>query len=152
MTATPEDTAAAAGAPIPDEIVAEVSDYLDGALAADRRAAVEAKLASDPDWQRAHKELLETRDALSGLQRARAPMSFDQDVTSTIHKRSAGRFFGRRTFGDRVPFGVLLVIALAILIPIAYVMWASPTGSLRRGPDPGSGAPPGSGQQLVPKP
>ena len=151
MTATPEEPAPP-GAPISDEIIGVVSDYLDGALAAERRAEVEAKLESDPSWQRAHAELVETRNALSGLQRARAPMSFDQDVTSTIHRRSAGRFFGRRTFGDRVPFGVLLVIALVILIPIAYVMWASPTGSLRRAPDPGSAAPPGSGQQLLPRP
>lgn len=150
MTATPDDTATE-GEPISDEIIAAVSDYLDGALPAARRTEVEQKLASDPDWKRAHAELVETREALSGLQKARAPGSFDQDVTATIHKRSAGRFFGRRTFGDRVPFGVLLVIALVILIPIAYVMWSSSTGSLKRDPDPGVDSRGGS-QQLVPKP
>jgi len=150
MTAT-ADNSATEGEPIADEIIAAVSDYLDGALAAERRTEVEQKLASDPDWKRAHVELVETRDALSGLQKARAPMSFDQDVTATIHKRSAGRFFGRRTFGDRVPFGVLLVIALVILIPIAYVMWSSSTGSLKRDPEPGSDGSSGS-QQLIRKP
>lgn len=118
--------------PISDEIIAAVSDYLDGALPAERSADVEQKLASDPLWQRAHAELVETRDALSGLQKARAPANFAHEVTSTIHKRSAGRFFGRRTLGDRVPFGVLLIIALVVLVPIAYLLWSSSTGSLKR--------------------
>jgi anti-sigma factor RsiW len=137
--------------PIPDEIVAAISDYLDGALPPERRAEVAAKLADDPAWQRAHAELAATRDALSGLQKARAPAAFDQEVTGAIHRRSAGRFFGRRTLGDRVPFGVLLVIALVILIPIAYVMWSSATGSLRRGPEREPAGDRGS-QHLLPRP
>lgn len=148
MTANPDDTATE-GEPIADEIIAAVSDYLDGALPAARRAEVEQKVASDPEWRRAHEELVETREALSGLQKARAPVSFDQDVTSTIHKRSAGRFFGRRTFGDRVPFGILLVIALVVLIPIAYVMWSSSTGSLKRDADKTEDA--RGSERLVPK-
>lgn len=116
--------------PTEDEIIATLSDYLDGALPAERRAEVEGKLETDPTWQRVHGELRETRDALSGLQKARAPASFTDDVTGTIHKRSAGRFFGRKTLGDRVPFGVLLIGALVVLLGIAYVMWSSPTGSL----------------------
>jgi anti-sigma factor RsiW len=119
-----------------DQIIATLSDYLDGALPADQRQAVEEKLASDDAWKRTHAELVETRQALSGLQRARAPESFAQDVTATIHKRSAGRFFAKRTFGDRVPFGVLLVIALVLLLPIAYILWSSQTGSLKRDREP----------------
>jgi anti-sigma factor RsiW len=143
---------ASEGEPIADEIIATVSDYLDGALPPERRAEVAGKVAGDPEWKRAHAELAATRDALSGLQKARAPESFDKEVTGTIHRRSAGRFFGRRTLGDRVPFGLLLVLALVILIPIAYVMYTSTTGSLKRGEerDP-SGEPRGS-QRLVPKP
>lgn len=138
------------GEPIGDELIAAVSDYLDGALPADRRAEVASKVASDPDWKRAHEELVATRDALSGLQKARAPGSFDQEVTGTINRRSAGRFFGRRTLGDRVPFGVLLVIALVLLLGIAYAMRRSMTGSLEQGPEPPTER--GSGQPLVPKP
>jgi anti-sigma factor RsiW len=140
------------GEAISDEILADVSDYLDGALPPDRRAEVASKLASDPEWKRAHDELASTRDALSGMQKARAPASFDKDVTGTIHTRSAGRFFGRRTFGDRVPFGVLLVIALVILIPIAYVMWSSTTGSLKRGQDREPAGEPRGDKPLLPKP
>ena len=114
-----------------DEIVAKISDYLDGTLAAGEREHVADKLANDEAWKRTHDELVETRNALSGMQKARAPASFAQEVTSTIHKRSAGRFFARRTLGDRVPFGALVVVAVLGLVVVAYFMWASQTGSLK---------------------
>jgi anti-sigma factor RsiW len=115
-----------------DEMIAVLSDYVDGTLPADKRAEVDKKLASDEAWKTAHAEILETRNALSGLQKARAPVTFTEDVTGTIHKRSAGRFFAKRTFGDRVPFGAILIVALLGLAVIAYIMWSSPTGSLKR--------------------
>jgi hypothetical protein len=90
----------------------------------------------------------EVRKALSGLQKARAPDTFAQDVTSTIHKRSAGRFFARRTFGDRVPFGALAIAAVLGLCVIGYLMWASQTRSFDH--DRGSADHPGSGLQLAP--
>jgi anti-sigma factor RsiW len=136
--------------PSPDaEIIATLSDYLDGTLPNDAKQDVEQKLKSDPSWKRAHDELRETRDALSGLMKARAPQKFDEDVTSTIHKRSAGRFFGKRTFGDRIPLGVLLIIGVIAIVIIGAILWSSPTGSLKR--DEPVVAPQGSGD-LVPKP
>ncbi len=133
-----------------DDIIATLSDYLDGALEGERKLEVEGLLATDDAWKRTHLELVETRKALSGLQKARAPDSFARDVTATIHKRSAGRFFAKRTFGDRVPFGVLLVIALVLLLPMAYILWSSQTGSLKRDRE----APPQTtgSQSVVPKP
>lgn len=121
-------------ADIDDEIIVALSDYLDGTLPAERKADVEAKLASDPAWQAAHADMLAARDAISGLHlaKARAPDAFTEHVTETIAKRSAGRFFGRKTFGDRVPFGAILVVALLGLALLAYVWWSSPTGSLKR--------------------
>jgi len=95
-----------------DAVIAQLSDYLDGATA--NRAEIAANIASDPDWKRLHDEMVDSSD----------------DVTGTIEKRSAGRFFGRRTLGDRVPFGLLLVLALIVLGAIGYVLWSSPTGSL----------------------
>jgi anti-sigma factor RsiW len=130
---------------IDDAILARVSDYLDGALAGPDRAEVERKIAEDAIWQRAHGELTETRKFLSGLQKAHAPPRFVDGVAETIHRRSAGRLFGRKTLGDRVPFGVLLIVALAGLAVIGYILWSSPTGSLKvdrdRAPA-GSAAPP----------
>jgi hypothetical protein len=114
-----------------DDAIARLSDYLEGAT--EGRAEVEAKLASDADWKRLHAEMLDSREAakqLSGLRKAHAPVTFAEDVTGTIEKRSQGRFFGRKTFGDRVPFGALLVVALIGLGVIGYVLWSSSTGSL----------------------
>ena len=126
-----EGEAGQGGETLDDAVVARVSDYLDGALTGAERAEVAGKIASDATWKRAHDELTETRNYLSGLRKAHAPPSFAEHVTETIHQRSAGRFFARKTLGDRVPFGVLLVIALAGLLVIAYVLWASATGSLK---------------------
>jgi anti-sigma factor RsiW len=120
-----------AGDEIDDAIAARVSDYLDGALTGAERAEVADKIASDAAWKRAHDELTETRSYLSGLRKAHAPPSFAEQVTETIHQRSAGRFFARKTLGDRVPFGALLLFALAGLLVIAYVLWSSTTGSLK---------------------
>ena len=116
---------------VEDAIIARVSDYLDGALHGAERAEVERKIAGDAAWQRAHGELTETRKYLSGMRKAHAPASFSDGVADTIHRRSAGRFFARRTFGDRVPFGALVAVALAGLVVIAYVLWSSSTGSLK---------------------
>jgi len=127
-----KDAMTAAEADNPDdEIIATLSDYLDGALPAERRGEVEQKLADDAAWKRVHGELVETRKALSGLQKARASDAFADKVTGTIHQRSAGRFFGKKTFGDRVPFSALLVVAILGLLVIAYVLWSSETGSLK---------------------
>ncbi len=108
---------------IDDAIIVQVSDYLDGALGDAERTEVARKIAGDATWKRAHDELTETRNFLSGLRKAHAPSNFSDGVAETIHQRSAGRLFGRRTFGDRVPFGVLLAVALAGLVVIGYVLW-----------------------------
>ena len=116
---------------IDEAILAKVSDYLDGALAEPERAEVAGKIAGDATWKRAHAELSETRSYLSGLQKAHAPSRFTESVAETIHQRSAGRFFARRTLGDRVPLMALLIVALVGLLVIGYVLWSSSTGSLK---------------------
>lgn len=111
-----------------DEAIAAITDHLDKP---DPKVA--ARIESDADWKRLHGEILETREdakMISGLRKASAPATFTDDVTGVIEKRSAGRFFARRTLGDRVPFGVLLIVALIALGAIGYMLWSSPTGSL----------------------
>jgi anti-sigma factor RsiW len=117
---------------VSDEVIIKVTDYLEGTLPASERADIEAKIASDPAWKATHDEMVEARKMISGMQKARPPATFTEDVTATIHKRSAGRFFARRTLGDRVPFGVLLIIALLAFAVVGYFMWSSPTGSLKQ--------------------
>jgi hypothetical protein len=122
----------------PDEaIVVAVSDFLDGLGSEQVRAETAAKIASAPAWTQVHADMLDTRKALSGLQKARAPATFATDVTSTIHKRSAGRFFARRTLGDRVPFSVLAIFAVLAIAALGFMMWSSQNGSLERSHEPG---------------
>lgn len=119
-----------------DESVAAISDFVDDALTGTRRDEVAGKIASNPLWKRTYDELVETRRMMSELPKARAPQTFATDVTSTIHSRSAGRFFARRTLGDRVPFGVLAILTAVGLAIIGYLMWASDTGSLKSHSEP----------------
>jgi anti-sigma factor RsiW len=128
-----------------DAIIVALSDYFDGTLPADKKREVEAKIANDPAWKALHDEMLDAQkssEVISGLMKARAPETFDKDVTGMIHKRSGGRFFGRRTFGDRVPVGVLVIIALVIVGVVAYVLWTSQTGSLKVHKEPTPKVPP----------
>lgn len=124
---------------VPDEVIIQVTDYVEGKLTGAAKAEVEAKLASDLAadrvWRETYEEMTEARKVISGMRLAKvpekAPDHFVEDVTATIHKRSAGGFFGRRTFGDRVPFGLLLIVAMLALGVVGYLMWSSPTGSLK---------------------
>src|SRR6187551_524836 len=92
---------------IDDEIVAKVSDYLDGLLKGAEREDVAKKIENEAAWKQTHDDMVENRKFMSGMQKARAPETFTNEVTDTIHKRSAGRFFARKTLGDRVPFNAI---------------------------------------------
>jgi hypothetical protein len=133
---------------IDDKVVAKVSDYLDGVLEGAEREDVANKIETDPVWKQTHADMVENRKFMSGMQKARAPATFTEDVTGTIAKRSDGRFFGRKTFGDKVPFNAIAVVAIIALVIVGYFMWASQTGSLKVEPKP---APPPA-PETSPKP
>ncbi|MCE9573450.1 MAG: zf-HC2 domain-containing protein [Deltaproteobacteria bacterium] len=116
-----------------EAIEARLSDYHEGGLPASERAEIEAHLAGCAACRAAYDELVETMAALSGMakSRAAAPAEMPERVAETIHRRSAGRFFGRKTLGDRVPFGVLLIIAIVLLGVVAVMLRSSTTGSIR---------------------
>jgi anti-sigma factor RsiW len=135
-----------------EEIEAQLSDYHEGLLAEAPRRAVADHLAGCPACRGSYEELRLTVDALSGLKKMPAPAAFGPGVEATIHRRSAGRFFGRRAFGDRVPFELLAVLALLLGIGVYFVLRSSDTGSLRyrRGPDQPSIAP--GAREAVPHP
>ena len=99
----------------------DFSDYYDGSLAAARRAEVEAHLAECARCRAEYDGFREAVAQVGLLGRAPAPRGFDHRVADAIHHRSAGRFFGRRAFGDRVPFELLAVLGLAALVAI-YVL------------------------------
>jgi anti-sigma factor RsiW len=114
------------------------SDLHDGVLSANDAARLRAHLAECAACKVAYAEFEETMGALREMKRrsgateaVAAPDGFVKGVEETIHKRSAGRFFGRKTLGDRVPFGVLLVAALVLMVVVGALLWGSTTGSLR---------------------
>jgi anti-sigma factor RsiW len=116
---------------------AKLSDLVDGALSAEEARAVEEHAAGCDRCRSAIAELRETKSALSGLNRVPAPQNFDREVAETIRRRSRGRFFGRRAFGDRVPLELLAIFALALGFVAYLVIRSSATGSMRyeREPD-----------------
>jgi type VI protein secretion system component VasF len=73
----------------------------------------------------------EYEQAMAKLHKMSAPHTFADDVEETIRRRSAGRFFGRKAFGDRVPFEVLAIVALALGLAVFLLIRSSQTGSLR---------------------
>jgi hypothetical protein len=73
----------------------------------------------------------EYEQAMARLHKMSAPHTFADDVEETIRRRSAGRFFGRKAFGDRVPFEILAIVALVVGLAVFWLIRSSQTGSLR---------------------
>lgn len=102
----------------------DFSEYYEGTLAPARRDEVEAHLAGCARCRAEYDKFREAVGQVALLGRAQAPRDFDDRVADTIHRRSAGRFFGRRAFGDRVPFELLAALALVALIAIyLFARW-----------------------------
>jgi anti-sigma factor RsiW len=134
-----------------ERLEAMLSDYVEGTLSLEERRELEARLAEDPALRQQLEETREAQQALRGLNKTPAPDDLGKAVEDIIHRRSAGRFFGRRAFGDRVPFGVLLIVALILFAVLGYLLWSSSTGSLRVEPDDKPPPPPGA-REIAPRP
>ena len=113
------------------EIEGQLSDYLDGSLGQEARAHVEEHLKGCEQCRDALNELKGTVSALSGLHKMAAPQGFDSEVAETIRRRSKGRFFGRRTLGDRVPLELLALLVLLLGLALYLFLRHSDTGTLR---------------------
>src|SRR5687767_777310 len=96
----------------------DFSDYYDKALPPPRAAEIEAHLAGCDRCKEEYERFLDTMRSISGLHKMSAPQHFEKQVEETIHRRSAGRFFGRRAFGDRVPFELLALVGLALGVAV----------------------------------
>ena len=55
----------------------------------------------------------------------------DRKVEDKIHKRSAGRFFGRPSLADRIWIGLLALLILTLGLGLYWLMRSSETGSLK---------------------
>jgi predicted anti-sigma-YlaC factor YlaD len=127
MTDAPDKTRPEAHA----DFEVEFTDLLEQTLSEERRREVEAHLATCEGCRLAFEEYREAVSALSGLHKMGAPQHFEREVEATIHRRSRGRFFGRKTFGDRVPFELIAVLVLGLGLLVYFLIWSSQTGSLR---------------------
>jgi anti-sigma factor RsiW len=153
----PDDATPTAATPDePDDaMAAKLYDYAEGTLAEADRPEVEAYLRARGELPAAGATTPAAGQSgarldLRALRAAAPPPAFTEGVTSTIRQRSAGRFFGRRTLGDRLPLGWLLAIALVVLLVVFAVVWSSPTGSLSLRRPPTKAAPHGSAGDLAP--
>lgn len=108
----------------------DFSDYYDKRLPDARARTIEAHLAECPRCRAEYERFVKAVDAISGLHKMAAPQHFDDQVAETIHRRSAGRFFGRRAFGDRVPFEAIAVVALLLVAAVVLLLRFSTTGSV----------------------
>lgn len=114
-----------------DEYEARLSELVDGSLPPEEQKALEQHIEGCAACKEDLAELRKTMSALSGLNRIPAPQNFDQEVADAIRRRSRGRFFGRRTLGDRVPFELLALVALVLGLALYFFLRGSDTGSLR---------------------
>lgn len=100
-------------------VEAEFSDYHDKALSTDRVREVQAHLATCDRCRGEYARFEKALGALSGLLRVPAPTDLQDQVAATIHRRSAGRFFGRR----HLPFQMIAVLSLIALATVYYLLW-----------------------------
>src|SRR5262249_8356824 len=106
------------------------SEYPEKSLPAERAREVDAHLQSCDRCRAEYARFRDTVGMISGLDRVPAPTRFEREVEATIHRRSAGRFFGRRAFGDRVPFELLAAIGLLLVVAVVLLLRWSPTGTV----------------------
>lgn len=107
------------------------SDYLEQTLPPGEREELIAHLAECAGCKASYREFESAVGALADLHKMSAPPDLGSEVEDTIHRRSAGRFFGRKAFGDRVPFELLAIIALIVGLAVFVLLRSSSTGSLR---------------------
>lgn len=104
------------------------SEYYEGSLASEVSAKFAKRLKEDSAYAKVYADFEKTMEVLSGMHRMSAPHDFDKKVEDTIHKRSGGRFFGRKAFGERIPYEILAVIALVLAGAIYWMGRTSDSG------------------------
>jgi anti-sigma factor RsiW len=105
-----------------------MSAYVDGELPGEEKAAVEQHLATCTQCRANLQEFRDTMGKLAQLKK-KAPRSFLPDIQQQIHKRSRGRFFGKRwlLFG-RIPFEwVSLLMIVVMLVYYIVTLQSTPT-------------------------
>ena len=101
------------------------TDYLDGELAGEEKAALEEHLAQCEECRSEWETFSRTVEEVSGLLSVAAPEDFAREVEQKIRRRSKGKFFSEeRSYS--LHFAVVSFI-LIILFIIAYLLLSSVT-------------------------
>ena len=100
------------------------SEYYEESLPTDKQAELKKLINEDPQYKKAYADFEKTMELLSGMHKMSAPMDFEKKVEDTIRRRSDGRFFGRRAFGDRIPYEILAVL---VMLLAGFVYWMGRT-------------------------
>ena len=111
-------------------VVEDLSDLLDGSLPPARAKEIEAHLEGCEACRIERDAIAGAMAATRALRRQRAPRDLDERVAQVIHRRSAGRFFGQKAFGDRVPYEWLAVAALLLALGVVLLLRWSSTGAV----------------------
>jgi anti-sigma factor RsiW len=90
-----------------------LSAYLDGECTADERAAIEARLASDPEWQAELAEITAAREAVRALPMREVPAGFFEGMTIEADDGAPRR---QHTWARRT----LSIVAVAAAIRFAF--------------------------------
>jgi hypothetical protein len=130
-TDTPEETEGGGAQSEFDANVELFSEYYEESLPAEKQAELKKLIADDERYAVAYADFEKTMELLSGMHKMSAPMDFDKKVEDTIHRRSDGRFFGRKAFGDRIPYEILAVIVMLLAGFIYWMGRTSGTGGHR---------------------
>lgn len=101
-----------------DNLLADLSAYLDGELGAARAAEVERLLAESPDARQMLDELREVRDRVRALPRARAPAELSAGLGAQVQSRLSGlrraSFWSGRVLRVGVPLAAAAAAVLAV--------------------------------------
>lgn len=127
-----EKTTATGQFDVNDDAVVELfSEYYEGSLSENKSTEFTERLAADDKFAAAYKQFEKTMELLSGMHKMSAPLDFEKKVEDTIHRRSGGRFFGRKAFGERIPYEILAVLVMLIAGAIYWMGQTSGTGGHR---------------------
>ncbi|MBI4509758.1 MAG: zf-HC2 domain-containing protein [Deltaproteobacteria bacterium] len=108
----------------------DFSEFYEHALPEARQKEVQEHLSSCPRCMAEYDKFRNTLGALSGLAKVSAPQAFDEQVAHTIHRRSAGLFFGRKALGDRLPYELIALLVLLLGLAVLLLMRVSQTGTV----------------------
>ncbi len=120
-----------------DATVELFSEYYEGTLAPAEARVLKARIAGEPKLAKAYADFEKTMEMLSGMHKMSAPMDFDKKVEDTIRRRSGGLFFGKKAFGERIPYELLAVIVMVVAGAVYWMGRSSVTGSHKLGNEPG---------------